>query len=245
MIIFTDIDDTLMKTARKISDNVSVIPGARGFNGDNISFIDLSRQKLIKGLLDSQVCIPVSARSEKSFANLLINFNYEAILNFGATIINKDKSLNLEWYNSIYLKSEVLNQISIFNIVKKRLSNFIYDFDVKISLDNGIYNYLNFRDYSLNKMKIDSLQKAIEIILYEKDVLNSFYFYKTDRDLALIPNFIKKEYAVKYLLDTHYSTKELSIGIGDHKNDVSFMSICDFAMLPTDSSLMKLIKDIV
>ena len=73
---------------------------------------------------------------------------------------------------------------------------------------------------------------------------DKFYLYNTDRDLAVIPCFIKKEYAVSYLLEHHYPNKELSIGIGDHANDLSFMSCCDFAMLPTDSTLMKLIQKI-
>lgn len=242
MVIFTDIDDTLMKTFRKITDFTSLIPGAIGNNGQHISFIEPSRKRLIEVILNEQICIPVTARSEKSFSNLLIKFNHQAILNFGATILNSDKTLDLEWHNSIYLKSEVLNQKNIFSIVQARLKNLLYYFEVKLSFDNDICNYLNFRDYSLNVNKITTLQKAVETVLYEQEVLNSFYFYKTDRDLALIPNFIKKEYAVDYLLTHKYSNKELSIGIGDHKNDLSFMSRCNFAMLPTDSSLMKFIE---
>jgi hydroxymethylpyrimidine pyrophosphatase-like HAD family hydrolase len=242
MIIFTDIDDTLMKTFRKITDFTSVVPGAIGHNGQHISFIDTSRQRLINKLLNEQVCIPVTARSEKSFSNLLIKFNHQAVLNFGATILNVDKTLDLDWHNSISLKSETLNQEKIFSIVQARLKNLLYDFEVKTAIDNNIYNYLNFRDYSLNPDKITTLQKAVETVLYEQEVLSNFYFYKTDRDLALIPSFIKKEYAVDYLLTHKYSDKELSIGIGDHRNDLSFMSRCDFAMLPTDSSLMKFIE---
>lgn len=242
MVIFTDIDDTLMKTFRKITEFASVIPGAIGHNGQNISFIDTSRQRLINKLLNEQVCIPVTARSEKSFSNILIEFKHQAVLNFGATILNVDKTLDLDWHNSISLKSEVLNQKKIFSIVQERLKKLLYDFEVKTAFDNDIYNYINFRDYSLDTNKINSLQKAVETVLYEQEVLNNFYFYKTDRDLALIPTFIKKEYAVDYLLIHKYSDKELSIGIGDHRNDLSFMSRCDFAMLPTDSSLMKLIE---
>lgn len=242
MIIFTDIDDTLMKTFRKITDFSTVIPGAVGHNGQHISFIDSSRQKLINKLLNEQVCIPVTARSEKSFSNLLIKFNHQAVLNFGATILNSDKSLDLDWHNSILLKSQVLNQEKIFSIIQARLKSILYDFEVKTAFDNDIYNYLNFRDYRLNPDKINTLQKAIETVLYEQEALHSFYFYKTDRDLALIPVFIKKEYAVEYLLTNKHSDKQLSIGIGDHRNDLSFMSCCDFAMLPTDSSLMKFIE---
>lgn len=242
MIIFTDIDDTLMKTARKIENISSTIPGAIGNNGKNISFIDIPRQNLINKLLNREVCIPVTARSEKSFKNLLIKFNHQAILNFGATILNSDNTLDLKWHESILLKSEMLNQIKIFSAIKARLKNILYDFEIKTSFENDIYNYINFRDLSLNHKKIATLQKAIETVLYEQEVLDSFYFYNTDKDLTLLPKFIRKEHAVVYLINEKYNKNELSIGIGDNKNDLSFMSCCDFAMLPSDSSLMKLIQ---
>lgn len=241
MIIFTDIDDTLMQTSRKIKQKSTAIPGAIGNDGQHSSFMDKSRKNLLDKLLTQEVCIPVTARNQKSFDNLLIKFKHEAVLNFGATIINLDKSVDMKWANSISIKSDYLNQKEIFFQLKKELNSLLDDFIVKISFDHGIYNYMNFRNENFDIKKILNLEKNITDFLIKNDYTHSFYIYKTDRDLALIPSFIKKEHAVQYLLEQRYSNKELSIGIGDHKNDLSFMSCCDFIMVPTDSSLMKFI----
>ena len=241
MIIFTDIDDTLMKTSRKIKDVSNLKVGALNKKGEPLSFIEKKRERLIDEMLDKSITIPVTARSKVSFNNLQLKFNHHAILNFGATIITKDKNLVLSWQQEIMSKSESLNQKELFVEIEKVFAEYLRDFEVKIATEDNIYNYMNFRDYSLTHNKLNSLKIKITDFLKNKGVETSFYFYQTDRDLALIPIFIKKENAVLFLLEKEYSKEDLIVGLGDHKNDLSFMALCDFIMFPTDSMLMKLI----
>lgn len=240
MIIFTDIDDTLMKTARKVADISSMKVGALNHKGEKNSYIDSQRFSLIQNLLLKQVCIPVSARSKKSFANLLISFNYHAVLNFGATILNSKKEVDLNWFNHIENMSKKLNQNYVFKLIENSFN--LESFEVKIFQEDGVSCYMNYRSY--DKQKMDELKQNIEQLLLKLSLIDSFYFYQTDRDLALIPQFIKKEFGVEYLRKNHYPLNDLTIGIGDHKNDLSFMKQCDFIMVPTDSTLMKMINEI-
>lgn len=243
MIIFTDIDDTLMKTARKSGDISNMIVGALNHNGENNSFIDEQRHILIQELLLKQTCIPVTARSKASFDNLLLKFSDHAVLNFGATILDKNKNLDESWFNHIQFESLELNQKSIFQNIEEQLQSLLVDFEVKIVVEDGLSCYMNYRNLPKDGVKIDELRQTIHTWLAKNQLEDKFYFYQTDRDLALIPMFIKKDLGVAYIMQTYYSPKDLTIGLGDHKNDLSFMKICDFIMVPTDSSLMKLIQD--
>ena len=78
--------------------------------------------------------------------------------------------------------------------------------------------------------------------MFDKNIDHLYYFYQTDRDLALIPYYIKKEIAVKYVIEEYYSTDILTIGLGDHQNDLDFMQICDFVCFPSDSMLNGLMQ---
>lgn len=246
MIIFTDIDDTLMRTARKIKGDVSKLKvGAINHKGVPLSFCDSKREKLINELIDNSVSIPVTARSIASFKNLKIGFKNHAVLNFGATILDKNLELDMAWHNFILKNSQELNQEEIFKDIMSSLSALLQEFEIetKAPKENEISVYANFRLSALISEKLNHVKEKIVEILNEKNILEKFYFYQTDRDLALIPSFIKKENAVMFLMENYYSKEDLMVGLGDHKNDLSFMSLCDFIMFPTDSMLMKLISN--
>lgn len=248
MIFFTDIDDTIMKTKRKITSSLENLTiGAFSKSGEPLSYIDEKRKHFIDKILqlNNNIVIPVTARNITSFNNLNISFKHHSIINFGAIILNPDKSENIDWKNIVLGNSKNLNQSDIFIDIQKYLSihmpNYFNDFEFKIPLDNNI-SYLNIR--YMNTLILDNIRSLIENYLVQKNHLNDFYFYQTDRDLAIIPNFIKKELAVDFTLSNLYTNNDITIGVGDNINDFEFMSRCDFSIIPNDSSLNKLIRSI-
>jgi HAD superfamily hydrolase (TIGR01484 family) len=252
MIVLTDIDDTLMRTARKISgDPANLTVGAIGKNGKPISFVDKKREKLIEQFIDKAISIPVTARSRAGLKNLKINFNHHAVLNFGATIVDKNGDLDLHWHTLMKEESESENQKDAFNFISENLmpillDNSAYDdlkafpeektFEMRTMVEDGIHAYMNFRDFYLSQEKRKLLRDSIKSLLRQGDFTN-FYMYETDRDLALIPSFISKRIGAEWLINHHYDKSDVIVGLGDHANDLSFMSLCDFIMFPTDSML--------
>jgi hydroxymethylpyrimidine pyrophosphatase-like HAD family hydrolase len=253
MIILTDIDDTLMRTARKVSgDPANLKVGAIGKNGQPISFVDKKREKLIEQFIDKAISIPVTARSRAGLKNLKINFSHHAVLNFGATIVDKNGDLDPHWHALMKEESESANQKDAFefvaaNLLPILLANKEYAdlkdsnspnkiFEMKTMVEDGIYAYMNFRDFTPSREKRNILKEAIRILMNQCD-FSSYYMYETDRDLAVIPNFISKRDGAEWLLNYRYTKDDIIVGLGDHANDLSFMSLCDFIMFPTDSML--------
>lgn len=258
MIILTDIDDTLMRTARKVNGDPTTLKiGAIGKNGQPISFVDNKREKLIEQFIDKSISIPITARSRAGLKNLKINFNHHAVLNFGATIVDKNGALDFDWHSLMKEESESANQKDAFEFVSKKLfpillANKEYadlkysnstdkNFEIKTMVEDGIHAYMNFRDFEPSREKRNILKDAIRSLLNQCEFYN-YYMYETDRDLAVIPKFISKRNGAEWLLDYRYTKDDIIVGLGDHANDLSFMSLCDFIMFPTDSMLNKCLE---
>lgn len=245
MIIFTDIDDTIMQTKRKIPDMEleHCIVGAHDRNDIPLSYIDPKRQKMLKELFDQNITIPVTARSRSAFEKLKISFKSQVILNSGATILDYEKNDYPEWNELIREKSIALQQDSFFNEIKNRMehSDLKEHITINIKQDNGLSLYLNikFNDADETMVGTDKIKQKIT----EEFKLENFYFFQTCKELAVLPYFIKKELAVKYLIDKFYPN-DLLLGVGDHRNDFPFMSLCTFMMAPNDSMLTNFLKGI-
>lgn len=240
MLIFTDIDDTLIQTKRKIKDSSSFNNiGSFDTNNEPSSFIDNSRLDFINSILLKNECIPVTARNIESIKRVNIPFNSFKVLNFGGTILNKDNSLNLEWHNKMILEqsnNNILDKLNILDSTEILPSN---NYKLIKFFEDDLFVYYNFRNTDLNIDNNILFKNKLEEYL-KKENIDNFYIYLTDRDVTLIPKYIKKNIAVEYLINL--IKPELSLGIGDHLNDFNFMSLCDFSIFPNDSSLSKLLK---
>lgn len=239
MIIFTDIDDTLMKTKRKIKDISSCEIGAYSESGEALSYIEPKRIDFIQNFLEKHFFIPVTARSLSALQRVQIQFNNEKVINFGAHILDKDNKIITQWNDLIIHQQNIGNILSKIERIKK---DFLLPDNVQLieRNENEVFVFLNFRNKNLLLSEnIDFSKRLTEFLSLHN--IGDFYLYITDRDVTLIPQYIKKELAVEFLLERY--SNMTSVGIGDHKNDFSFMHLCDFSVFPNDSSIAKLLKE--
>lgn len=241
MIIFTDIDDTLMKTKRKIQHIDKCTVGAYSATGEVLSYIEPFRYDFISHFLDKHLVVPVTARSFDSLNRVQINFQHEKIINFGAHILNQDNQPIADWYETITHQQSTLN---IMKKVKLIEENFLFHDKIQLikRIEFGHFVFLNFRNshFDLNENTLFS-QKLSDFL--NKNDIHDFYFYITDRDVTMIPLYIKKELAVEFLLDKYNDMT--SMGIGDNRNDFNFMHLCHFSIIPNDSSIATLLKEFI
>ena len=73
-----------------------------------------------------------------------------------------------------------------------------------------------------------------------------FYLHFNDNNLAIVPRCLEKKRAVKYMIDylrQRWGEEILTIGFGDSRSDLGFMSCCDYALSPNNGQLMTLIRE--
>lgn len=240
MIIFTDIDDTLMKTKRKIHNTSECTIGAYSESGEALSYIEPFRQDFICTFLEKHIFIPVTARSYSALNRVQIQFNYEKIINFGAHILDSNNKLLSDWHDSINYQQHCLNIVDKISFIENSFLLPKYMELIKRT-EFGNFIFLNFRNSHLNLEENILFSKKLEDFL-EYNNIQDFYVYTTDRDVTMIPCYIKKELAVEFLLKKY--SDMTSIGIGDHTNDFNFMHLCNFSIFPNDSSISKLLKEL-
>lgn len=246
MIILTDIDDTLMRTRRKVAQSISagIQVGAVSTSGEPLSFIENARSQLVSLISSNKnTVIPVSARSISGLKRVKLSFKSYAVLNFGASVLSPSGAVDAEWDAQLRDNIKKYEIDSIFNTLINKLKDVQVVAEVKSEL--GLPLYLNVRSPDLNTELLEITKVKLLDYLAEQNL--SFYFkaYQTDRDLALIPSYFSKEIASKYVLKKLGNPSEGTIGMGDNILDLEFMSLCDFVLTPTDSSLFAKIKGLL
>lgn len=68
-------------------------------------------------------------------------------------------------------------------------------------------------------------------------LLSGFYWHMNGNNLAIIPNVVSKQQAVRYYLDTLKQKPPLCFGFGDSLSDHGFMRECHLWATPTNSQL--------
>lgn len=242
LFVFLDLDDTLFQTQRKCVPKTKITPAAFLKDGSPISFFTEKQHYLFNLLKSNTHLVPTTARNKESFSRVCIkNFDY-AILNHGGIILNAEGHINTNWFEFIAPKINPL--LSVFQALETHVQHFAQTQNIPLKIrltdDFGlIFNLLIKHQFRDNK----ALTHLTEFLLkpYLKTWQLDFYCHLNDNNLMVLPKFLNKASAVKFLqqqLNTDYPDY-LSFGIGDSLTDMPYMQLCDYFITPTNSQIMQ------
>jgi len=229
IFFFSDIDDTLIQTKRKTDFSKSTIVGAYTKEGEENSFFYEGTKLFIDTLMDAKITfIPTTARNRESYDRTIFandkRIKY-VILNFGGVVLI-DGELDTYWQEHIGKSySKIMAMEKLNTLLLEVLNHTNVKLVVKI-IDNfyiSIYNKFNLN----NKSILSEIKKLLEIFIKEQ---SDFYLYENDNSFAILPNFLNKKFAVKYLIDIHKPL--LTLGSGDNSTDLDFMNLTSFKIVP-------------
>lgn len=236
-IFFTDLDDTLLQSNKKVPDCKKSIPISSNREKEWIGRATKT-QVILKEMMEREGwLIPVTGRNKDALYR--INWSWESFqaVSHGALVLNKDGSLNEKWLslieNEIKESKKILFEIN--ELVRSKVEG--TKIDSKVLNDQGIDVYVSVK----NRVNEDiSSDLAIEI---ENKIPKGWRVHLNGRNMAILPPYASKARAVSFIKKEHGHTEnDLVIGLGDSVSDLEFMNECDFMIIPNVSQVNTLLK---
>lgn len=243
MIYFlTDLDNTLFQSSNQNVPISDLITAAVSRDGYPLSFCRKKQCELIKLMMTQGTVIPVTGRNYDSFSRVKLSFSdHLAILNFGGIILNRLGEIDYD-YRSIMSKYLIPFRPKLENIfikTKELIQHYDLTIVPKIISDDGLSFYIQFKTKPIEI--IETSYHDYDILYNEllRDSLNTgdFYLYRNGKQFALLPCQVNKKSAVYFLIDHYLNDATLLFGLGDSMDDFGFMSLCDYALFPTNSQM--------
>jgi HAD superfamily hydrolase (TIGR01484 family) len=235
IIFFSDIDDTLLFSKRKIDFRKEVEIGAWNRENEPFSYFYKEVKFLLDSLLKLNITfIPNSARNFDSYKRTIF-YNHPdvkyAILNFGGLILENNQ-VDKKWNKMVKKKMKNIE----FEKIKKELEK-IFKFEVDIKIVDNYYISIYNRYHRGEKRYSKKIEKKLKKFVKNNHNLK---LYSNIESFALYPNFLGKEKAMKYLMKK--LKPSFVMGAGDSDADLEFIKLADVAIIPTRSNVMKKIK---
>lgn len=238
-LVLTDIDDTLIQTARKMPPDAEKILAANDSKGKPLSFMHHWQSDFVQWAIEHTTLIPITARGIESFKRVQIPFKQGAVCLHGAAILQPDYSLDLAWHEHM----QVLLQP--YQVRIPELLNQVLELGKSLELDlrswiEGIddwHAYLVTKSTQAKAEKLDYLWQQVQSQLD----WTGFYVHQNANNLALIPTPVTKQTATAEIIRRHQMQfgRVPVLGFGDSTSDLGFMRLCDFAAFPPQSQIGK------
>lgn len=232
VVIFLDLDDTILQTALKCPPGEPLAPAAFNRAGEVLSFMTRAQQRLLEFWLKQGVVIPVTGRTDDALARVAIEFTSWRITHHGAVVRQPDGSLPTWWFAEVQpalvAAQPLLKNLSVrlsteaagnYRVNNHSVDKWLTYISVKADDDGGTLAHLAAR--------LEQAGLPPELALHHNG-----------NNLALTVRGARKQDAVRRVAEQLRGDGPIvTIGAGDSLTDLSFMRTCDFALTPRGSQI--------
>lgn len=233
-VVFTDLDDTLFQTARKMASAPRAEHmAAESLNGSHSYSTDAQGQ-LVRWLLETTDFIPVTARTTEAFWRCRIPFRSLKICAHGAVILEANNSLDEGWFSRCRSLAE--SAAGAMAKMRARLGQEPEGaFRSWVAEEYGVGIYFCVKSNGLAE-DLDRLDRDLTAIAGE-----ALTRHRNGNNLSLIPRGIGKKEAVTYVLGKlPLALDRPLLGMGDSLTDLPFMELCNMMVVPQGSQIHRL-----
>jgi hypothetical protein len=235
---FLDLDDTLFQTLPKCPPGEPSRCVAFRKDGAPLSYMTRRQEQFFEALAAAGTLVPVTARNLDAFRRVTLPFTSFAVLDFGGVILQPDGTPDRAWDAEI--RPQAVKAGSELNALLAALERFIEQHGLGVraciisDLDMPLYIVMKHPDGDLT-----TLRRVINDCLPALDV-ERFLVHANHNNLSLVPRYLGKECAVRFLLN-RFGSEALCLGVGDSLSDVPFLLLCDFMIVPRGTQLSEAI----
>lgn len=242
-IIFTDLDDTLFQTTRKLPENHGNLTVMSTLEDGSESGYATQKQSAFLDWLMMGHVIPVTARGRDVLARVHLAHHHAICANGGVILRNTgptpDDSLTLdeEWNERMTTAAKDAPVQIIKDAIAPLLDERVRSWPV-IEGDLELYYCVKSNDGNMDHLA------AIAAVMRPK-LNGGWRVHHNGNNLAFLPPWLNKRHAVQYLIEQlrKQDPHRPVIGIGDSHSDTGFMDLCDYAMTPTNSQIWTAFKE--
>ncbi len=230
-IVFSDLDDTLFQTSRKMT----VAPSedrmvSMALNGKH-SYTTGPQEGMIQWLLETTDFIPVTARTTEAFSRCRIPFQKMKICSHGAVILAPDDAPDRDWFH--LCRDRAANVAPVMRELQARVnavSGTSFRSWVAEEFGTGIYFCVKSNGHAADLDALDAELTEIAGVAFTR--------HRNDNNLSFIPAGISKRAAVEHVLDRlPMSQERMILGMGDSLTDLPFMELCQMMVFPRESQI--------
>ncbi|MDQ6952566.1 MAG: hypothetical protein Q9M15_03460 [Mariprofundaceae bacterium] len=233
VIVFTDLDDTLIQTRRKLPENASFSLGATDKEGLPLSFMTKSQETMLKIFSQSDaIIIPVTGRNTSALDRVAYAFNHYRVVSHGALVLQKNGDICTKWLEKVAHQFDAWKAL-MFSCNEEILS-LIKDYQLnarsRVITDHDIDVYVS----------VKGEPEALTFIREHNTHGQHFTHHENAHNYALLPPYASKKKAVEHIHQMlNLGADHLIIGLGDSLSDLEFMTSCQFAMFPQHSQIKR------
>ncbi|HRC73602.1 MAG TPA: hypothetical protein PK880_13890 [Candidatus Competibacter sp.] len=235
LVIFLDLDDTVLQTAPKCPPGEPTIPAAVDRAGRTLSFMTRSQQYLLAGWLERGTVIPVTGRTDEALARVLVDFNSWRITHHGAVVRQPDGRLPPWWHQDLEprlsaaqpLLQELAERLKAgaaaggYRVSSHTIEQRLTYISVKADDDGAVLAGLRAR--------LETGGWPPELALHHNG-----------NNLALTVIGAQKQDAVRRVIaELEKAGPTVTVGAGDSLTDIPFLRACDFALVPRRSQIQR------
>lgn len=234
IVIFLDLDDTILQTAPKCPPGEPVTPAAVDRAGRALSFMTRAQQRLLQLWLEQGTVIPVTGRTDDALARVHIAFTSWRITHHGAVIRQPDGVLPTWWYTQV--RPLLVAAQPLLWSLAARLNNDAAAGGYRVS-SHSVDEWLSYISIKSNNDE-DAAPARVRAHLQKIGLPPELALHCNGNNLAITVKGAQKQDAVQRVAaELAQEEPLLTIGVGDSLTDIPFLQVCDFAMTPRNSQI--------
>lgn len=239
---FSDVDDMLIATVRECPVAGSEV-AAVDDKGKICGWLTPKQRQFLSMFAGKVGIVLTTARTSKGVSQLSLPISgYWAIVSFGGVILTPEGTVEPR-YRAImgaHAKQAAPTLSRLLALMQETCQTRGIDARCRVAQDDGMDLFLSVKH---NKRDISELAQLKDVLAPELPQGWTLHF--NGNFLAALPPQLNKESAVRWFIDNIAGADALAIGMGDSLTDLSFMGLCDIAIMPTRSqSFSYLTKEI-